>query len=50
MRLYSRQEVSCVVREQDETSGREIESLEVNLMEIMKEMVVTREVAKEDKV
>lgn len=34
VQLSSRQEVCCVVREQEEAWGKEIESLVVNLMEI----------------
>lgn len=48
MRLYSRQEVRCVVKEQEESWGREIESLVVNQMEIMKGLVVTGEVTKQE--
>lgn len=48
VRLYSRQEVCCVVKEQEESWGREIESLVVNQMEIMKGLVVTGEVTKQE--
>lgn len=41
VRLYRRQEVCCVVREQKEGWGRKVESLVLNLMEIMKGLVVT---------
>lgn len=47
VRLYRRQEVCCVVREQEEGWERKVESLVLNLMEIMKELVVTGVVAKE---